>query len=212
VKWKLSFLLVLVWLGLFLAFPGPLLSEGVRPLTVLEDFSRLAENGLPKGWHPERETPRPEEIYEILRDGDRFYLHASSRPNRIFKKMKWNPNKYPFITWKWRAANVPNDPDKEKSIFFYVGLGRDILGIPKLIKYAWSSTRPAGTEISGGMFRPTVIVLQSGEASSGEWITQTVNVREDYLRLHDELPPNEAYGIGIMTTIEAEFAEIVAHN
>jgi len=191
---------------------GPLHSEETKASVVLEDFSSLSENGLPDGWLPQRENPEPREVYQILKGGEKFYLHASTRPNRIFKKMKWNPNKYPFITWKWRMLNVPNNPDKEKSAFFYVGLGRDIIGIPKLIKYAWSSIKAVGTESSGGMFRPTTIVLQSGEASSGDWVTETINVREDFIRLHDELPPDEAYGIGIMTTIEAEFAEIIAHN
>ena len=209
---KQSLFIFFMIFNLVFLFFGLARSGESRESLILEDFSSLAANGLPEGWQPQRANPDPSEVYQILKEGEKFYLHATSRPNRIFKKMKWNPNKYPFITWKWRMSNVPSDPDKEKSATLYVSLGRDVLGIPKLTKYAWSSIKAVGTESSGGMFRPTTIVLQSGEKSSGEWITETINVREDFIRLHDEIPPDEAYGIGIMTTIEAEFAEIIAHN
>lgn len=179
---------------------------------VLEDFSDIGEDGLPRGWKANRENPEPAEIYQFKKEGDLSFLHANGRPNRIFKKMKWNPNEYPFISWKWRMIHVPIDPQKEKNATLYVSLGTDILGIPKITKYAWSSLKAVGSEISGGFFRPTVIVLESGPAKRGEWVTETINVLEDHERLHNETPPDEAYGIGILTTIEAEFAYIIAHK
>ncbi len=179
---------------------------------VLEDFSEIGEKGLPVGWKANRENPEPTKIYQFKKKGDLSYLYANGRPNRIFKKIKWNPNEYPFISWKWRMIDVPNDPQKEKNATLYVSLGTDILGIPKITKYAWSSLKAVGSEISGGFFRPTVIVLESGSAKKGEWVTETINVLEDHERLHNETPPDEAYGIGILTTIEAEFAYIIAHK
>lgn len=179
---------------------------------ILEDFSEIGENGLPIGWKANREHPEPAEIYQFKKEGDFSFLYASGRPNRIFKKIKWNPNEYPFISWKWRMIDVPNDPQKEKNATIYVSLGTDILGIPKITKYAWSSIKEVGSEISGGFFRPTVIVLESGSAKKGEWITESINVLEDHERLHNETPPDESYGIGILTTIEAEFAYIIAHK
>jgi len=188
------------------------LSNEIGAFVVLEDFTRHGENGLPVGWKAQRETPNPAEIYHIIKEADRPYLHANGLPNRIFKKMKWNPNEYPYMTWRWRMFDVPNDPEKEKSATIYVSLGTDIIGIPKITKYAWSSNKVVGSETSGGFFSPTTIVLRSGQAETGEWVTETLNVLEDYRRLHNEDPPDEAYGIGIFTTIEAEFAEIIAHK
>ncbi|MFQ5598275.1 MAG: DUF3047 domain-containing protein [Nitrospiria bacterium] len=179
---------------------------------VLEDFSSHGANGLPEGWKAQNENPKPAEVYKILKETDVSYLYANGRPNRIFKKMKWNPNEYPYITWRWRMVKVPDDPEKERSANLYVSLGTDLIGIPKITKYAWSSLKKAGSEVSGGFFRPTTIVLRSGSPQSGEWVTETLNVLEDYRRLHQEDPPTEAYGIGILTTIEAEFAEIIAHK
>lgn len=206
------FYLILFWTVLLLSYPAGGFPEENRKSIVLEDFSAVDKNGLPPGWIAQRENPSPAEIYNIEKEGGRPYLHADGRPNRIFKKIKWNPNQYPFLTWKWRMKNVPSDPQKEKNASFYVSLGTDLLGIPKITKYAWSSIEKPGSEISGGVFRPTILVLRSGANETGEWVTETINVLEDYKRLHHENPPEEAYGIGIMTTLEAEFAEIVAHN
>jgi len=179
---------------------------------VLEDFSKQAENGIPPTWKPQRENPSPAESYEIKQNGEVTVLHAKGKPNRIFKKMKWNPHEYPFITWKWRMLKVPDDPDKERNATVYVALGTDLLGIPKLTKYAWSSSKAVGTEESGGMFRPTTIVIRSGQPKSGEWVTETINVLEEHKRLHGEDPPNEAYGFGIISTLDAEFGAFIAHK
>lgn len=202
----------LLWLVAFLIDPTGGSTQEPRKSIVLEDFSSLDKNGLPAGWIAQRENPDPAEIYRVEKEGAGHYLRANGQPNRIFKKIKWNPNQYPFLTWKWRMKNVQADPLKEKNASFYVSLGTDILGIPKITKYAWSSIEKPGSEISGGLFRPTTIVLRSGPHETGAWITETINVLEDYKRLHHENPPDEAYGIGIMTTLEAEFSEITAHN
>ncbi len=209
-KHVFSFLVILSGLMVFSA--NQVVLAEIGETVILEDFSSQGKNGLPSGWKANKPNPIPAEVYQIIETEKTPYLHATGRPNRIFKKMKWNPNEYPFITWKWRMINVPDDPEKERNATVYVALGTDILGIPIITKYAWSSIKAVGTESSGGMFRPTTIVLQSGQAKKGEWVTQTLNVLADYRRLHDEDPPNEAYGIGILTTIEAEFAEIIAHK
>lgn len=198
----------------FLSSGGAISGETQTDITflILEDFSNQTENGLPLGWKPQREHPAPSEAYQIKIMGKESLLYASGKPNRIFKKMKWNPHEYPFLTWKWRMLKVPNDPEKERNATIYVALGTDILGIPKLTKYTWSSNKPVGTEESGGFFRPTTIVIRSGEPESGEWVTETINVLEEHQRLHGEVPPEAAYGFGIMTTLEAEFGAFIVHK
>lgn len=185
-----------------------------RPASVvLEDFSHPDEKGLPKGWIAQNENPDPAQVYQIKKEGERFHLSANGRPNRLFKKMKWNPNEYPFLSWKWRMMSIPVDPQKERRASVYVSLDRDLFGIPKITKYLWSSLAPVGEEVSGGFFGASTIVVRSGAAQAGEWVTETINVLEDFKRLHGgESPPDEAYGIGIMTSIEAEFADFIAHK
>jgi hypothetical protein len=188
-------------------------SQEAPSSVVLEDFSNPDEKGLPKGWIAQNENPDPVQVYRINKEGDRFYLSASGRPNRLFKKIKWNPNEYPFLSWKWRMKNVPADPQKERRASVYVSLDRDLFGIPKITKYLWSSLAPVGEETSGGFFGASTVVVRSGAARAEEWVTETINVLEDFKRLHGgDAPPDEAYGIGIMTGIEADFAEFIAHR
>lgn len=196
----------------------PLSSENVfsaeTPASiVLEDFSSPDEQGLPKGWIAQNKNPDPLQVYQIKQEGDRFYLSASGRPNRLFKKIQWNPNEYPFVSWRWRMKNVTVDPQKERRASIYISLDRDFFGIPVITKYLWSSLAPAGEEASGGFFGASTIVVRSGPAEAGEWITETINVVEDFKRLHKgKLPADDAYGIGIMTSIEADFADFIVHK
>lgn len=208
---KRSVLFILMMLLPFAAMDG--FAEEKPASVVLEDFSTPDEKGLPKGWIAQNENPDPAQVYQIKKDGDRFYLSANGKPNRLFKKIKWNPNEYPFLSWKWRMKNIPVDPQKERRASIYVSLDRDLFGIPKITKYLWSSLAPAGEEVSGGFFGASTLVVRSGAAQAGEWVTETINVLEDFKRLHGgEPPPDEAYGIGIMTSIEAEFADFIAHK
>ncbi len=205
---------ILIILGILL-FPLSAMNgfpEETSSSIVLEDFSSLDERGLPKGWIAQKETPDPAQVYQVRKEGDRVYLAASGRPNRLFKKIKWNPNQYPFLSWKWRIKNVPTDSQKERRAAVYVSLDRDFFGIPKITKYLWSSLAPVGQEISGGFTAASTIVVRSGPAQAGEWITETINVLEDFKRLHGGVPSNEAYGIGVMTSLEADFADFVAHR
>ncbi|MBI3805520.1 MAG: DUF3047 domain-containing protein [Nitrospirae bacterium] len=196
----------------FPLFPSSVLSEESPASIILEDFSAPDERGLPKGWIAQKETPDPTQVYQIRKEGDHSYLAASGRPNRFFKKMKWNPHQYPLLSWKWRMKTVPVDSQKEKRAAIYVSLDRDFFGIPKITKYLWSSLAPVGEEVSGGFTSASTLVLRSGPAEAGEWVTETINVLDHFKRLHGEPPGEEAYGIGIMTSIEADFADFVAHR
>ena len=187
-------------------------SEKIPASIILEDFSSPDERGLPTGWIAQKEDPDPAQAYQIKKEGDHAYLSASGRPNRLFKKIKWNPNQYPFLSWKWRMKKVPVDPQKERRAAIYVSLDRDLFGIPKITKYLWSSLAPVGEERSGGFTAASTIVVRSGPAQEGTWVTETINVLEDFKRLHGGAPSGEAYGIGILTSIEADFADFIAHK
>lgn len=65
----------------------------------------------------------------------------------------------------------------------------------RAVKYVWSGGVPAGTALPGP--RTGTIVLRSGPAPRGEWVTQSVDVRRDQ-RLFGERPPR-APGIAVLT-------------
>ncbi len=167
---------------------------------------------FPHSWKSRNEHPSMEKLYEVHFEKNIPYLKANieTRPQRIFTKISWDPLTHPIITWKWRLHKMPSEG--EKTIALYVSLGTDIIGIPKIIKYLWSSNHPEGKELNDGFFRPHELVLQSGHAPIGEWVTEYATASEDYKRYFGMEPDKSAYGIGFLVSpgIEVDFSPIVA--
>src|SRR5581483_10766109 len=63
----------------------------------------------------------------------------------------------------------------------------------RIIGYVWDTTAPAGTTCrSGKTGTGTYVVVRSGEADLGRWLTEQRNVREDYRRIFGEEPDRPA--------------------
>jgi len=59
----------------------------------------------------------------------------------------------------------------------------------RIIGYIWDTTAPAGTTVkSQKTGTVTYIVVRSGPAELGKWITERRNVLEDYKRIFGEAP------------------------
>ena len=69
-----------------------------------------------------------------------------------------------------------------------------------MIGYVWDTTLPAGSVVrSESAGQVTYVVVRSGPADLGKWITESRNVSEDYRRIYGEDPAEkiEAVAIGI---------------
>ena len=182
-------------------------AEGpIEPITII-DYS-----GFPEGWKIRGSEEEAREAYKVKQEGGRVILSAkiSGESVRIFKKVSWDPYTHPVLTWRWRVLKWPEGPGA--SVDVYVSLDRDLLGIPTFVKYLWSDHLPVGTEKSGGFFSPSEVVIRSGMESPGEWVTEEINVLEDFRRIYQGDPNQEAYGVGFLVDlgIEMEITEIKA--
>jgi len=197
---------VLVWLSIAGTVAAEHEFSAVGPI-LLADYS-----AFPHAWKSRNDHPAMEDLYTVHHDESGPYLNAKigPRPQRIFKKISWDPFTHPIITWKWRLRTMPTDG--EKTVAMYVSLGTDIIGIPKIVKYLWSNTHSEGTELNEGFFRPHEVVVQSQPTSVGEWVTEYVDASEDYSRFFHMDPDDEAYGIGFLVSpgIEIDFSSVVA--
>ena len=196
----------ILWMGIV----GTASAEHERPEPypiVLTDYS-----AFPHAWKSRNAIPDMEDLYTVRHDDDGPFLNAKigPRPQRIFKKIPWDPLTHPIITWKWRLRDMPTD--SEKTIAVYVSLGTDIIGIPKIIKYLWSNTYPKGLERNEGFFRPHEVVIQSKPILVDEWITESVDASGDYARFFNMPPDEEAYGIGFLVSpgVEVDFSPVIA--
>lgn len=197
-------------LGLFIAAG---LNAGSSGAQTGEGPVRLVDYAtFPKDWKIRGDKRRAVEIYRMIKEGNETVLSAkvTGEPVRIFKKVGWDPYTHPVLKWRWRVIRWPEDPGG--SVDVYVSIERDFMRIPTFVKYRWSDHLPVGTEHEGGAFTPPVVVIRSGRDAPGEWMTEEVNVVENYRRIRRTDPDHEAYGVGLLVSsgVEMEISEIVA--
>ena len=87
----------------------------------------------------------------------------------------------------------------------------------RIISYIWDTTAPAGSVFKSektGLV--TYVVVRSGPADLGKWLTESRNVLEDYKKIYGEAPGEEVGAISIAidsndtnSTAESYFAEIL---
>ena len=164
---------------------------------VLEDFRDGDESGLPKGWEAQRSKVTAKETYQLRQDDKGGFLEAKDANQRVYTKLiSWDPRTHPILTWRWRVKSVPQDADLIAAV--YPSLDTDLMFIPVNTKYVWSLNKSVGTVVEGGMFGSTEIVIRSGAEPVGEWVEETINVYEDFKRIHQHEPAAKAWGISLL--------------
>jgi hypothetical protein len=64
----------------------------------------------------------------------------------------------------------------------------------RIIGYIWDTTAPAGEVIkSQKTGTVTYVIMRSGAADLGKWITEQRNVREDFKKIYGEEPDDPSY-------------------
>ena len=196
--------------ALLMAPAGPLSAEQQR--LVLEDFQAKEADGFPSSWDHEsqRSHSKGREAYKVQSENGSNFLSAKDAGQRIKKKkIDWDPKAYPVLTWRWRLNKAADGAEPLAAI--YASLDTDLMFIPVFTKYIWSATKPEGTLTEGGMFSGSEIVVQSG-TQVGQWVEETVNVYEDFKRIHQHEPAARAWGISIIAGpgVEIDFGPMVA--
>jgi hypothetical protein len=68
----------------------------------------------------------------------------------------------------------------------------------RIIGYVWDTTAPAGTIVkseSSGLV--TYVVVRSGAAELGRWLTETRNVYDDFKRIYGEAPTEPVGAVSV---------------
>ena len=191
-----------------------------RSEVILDDFEGYAVKGLPTRWstYVKRGDFRPvspemmssDEYFEILEeDGNQFVRGTvHNQAHRILmangEHMDWSVSEHPYLTWKWRAIDIPEGAREDKkdlndsAAAVYVIFDRNWLGIPRIIKYVYSSTLPVGTTVSDGRLK-VLVVASASQKGIGKWMTATRNIEADYRWLHGSDPPDRPIAIMLWT-------------
>lgn len=195
---------------------------------ILETFENDPVGELPREWYDRDGNKKlknhsrkfiEDYKYQVLEEnGDKFLRYAGTKAKHINfplinedKENLYGINIYqtPLLSWKVRAHKLPENANEDSnerndsvaSIYVVFDMGRVALfkKVPKSIRYTWSTTLKEGTETSKLFGNQKIVVVESGEKNTGEWITFERNIVEDYRRLFGDDPPGTPLAILILS-------------
>jgi hypothetical protein len=182
--------------GLLVA--GPALAG---PAVVLEDWTTqpLGARGIPGGWRGQT-WGGPAYDLTVELDGEVRVLRLRSRNegSTITKEIRGQVDlrATPILEWRWKAVELPAGGDSRRKAaddqaaqLFVVWPRSPEFLRSRILGYVWDTAAPAGTiarsEKTGTV---TYIVIRTGPADLGRWVTERRNVLEDYRRIFGEEP------------------------
>ncbi len=197
------------------------------PAITVEDWSRhpVGKTGIPEGWKGQN-WGSPKYDFTIVSESPAKALHLRSRDegSTISKEVKVDLRRYPILQWRWKVVALPKGGDSRRKDADDQG-GQVYVTFPRfpsavrsrVIGYVWDTTVPAGTVVkSEKTGTVTYVVVRSGPAGTGQWLTESRNVFEDYRRIYGEEPGEEVGAVSLAidsndthSSAEAYVGEIV---
>lgn len=161
---------------------------------------------FPSSW-VSRDQKNMTKVYSVQAEGEKKFLHADvcGLSVQISYEKKWDIKDYPILRWSWRAVIFPTGSNEQIKTGADSVLGVYVVlsGLPSVtaIKYIWSDTLPIGTAFNSPYSSGTkIIVVQSGRALTGTWVTEERNVLSDYERFFGKGEKHPvAQGIAVLT-------------
>jgi hypothetical protein len=183
---------------------------GAADVTV-EDWSQqtLGHKGVPAGWKSQNwGSPRYDFAIVANEGGKALHLKSANEGSTIVKDVKGKVNlkETPILEWTWKVTALPKGANSckkatdDQAAQVFVAWPRFPEAVrSRIIGYVWDSTAPVGTicksEKSGTV---TYVVLRSGPAELGKWLTERRNVVEDFRKVYnDDLEPPGAVSVAI---------------
>jgi hypothetical protein len=171
---------------------------------VVEDWASVpvGTKGIPPGWQKQRWGSPKYDFAVVEEDGRRVvHLKSASEGSTISKDIKGKVNlkDTPILEWSWKVVALPQGADSRKketddqAAQLYVTWPRFPEAVrSQIIGYIWDTTTPAGAVVkSQKTGTVTYIVLRSGPADLGKWVSERRNVRDDFKTAYGAYPPDD---------------------
>jgi len=165
---------------LTVASVAPAATDGV----LVEDWSTAAvgTRGVPPGWQKQN-WGSPRYDFTVQSEGPGRFLHLRSEDDSstISKEMTVDVKQWPVLQWRWKVVALPKGGDArrkeadDEAVQIYVTFPRFPSAVrSRIIGYIWDSTAPVGSIFaSQKVGTVTFVVVRSGEADLGRWLTET---------------------------------------
>jgi hypothetical protein len=171
-------------------------------LVVVEDWKKhqVGSKGIPSGWKGQTWGSPAYDMTVANNDGHRvLHLKSKDEGSTISKDITTNKidlKQTPILEWSWKAVVLPHGGDSRKKELddqaaqLYVAWPRFPEAVrSRIIGYVWDTTAPAGTIVkSEKTGTVTYVIVRSGKADLGKWVTEQRNVREDFKKIYGEEP------------------------
>jgi hypothetical protein len=170
-------------------------------IVVIEDWSAapVGHKGVPPHWAKQGWGHPAYDFTVVEQDGQRMlHLKSAGDSSNINKDIRGMVRlaETPILEWAWKVVALPKGADArraetdDEAAQLYVVWSRFPQAVrSEIIGYIWDTTAPAGSifksKKSGTV---TYVVVRSGSANLGKWVTERRNVREDFKRIYGEEP------------------------
>jgi hypothetical protein len=172
---------------------------------VLEDWTayRTGTRGIPPEWKGQN-WGSPTYDFAVVENDGHNVLHVRSRneSSTIIKDLrsKVRLEATPVLEWRWKAMVLPKGGNScrkatdDQALQLFVVWPRFPESVrSRIIGYVWDTTAKVGTICPSEKTRTvTYVVVRSGEAEVGKWITERRNLREDFKKIYGEEPEDPA--------------------
>lgn len=173
-------------------------------VVTIEDWKTqtVGAKGIPDGWLGGQTWGLPQYDMTVGENDSHRFLHLRSKieSSTIRKDIKGKVDlkETPILEWTWKVTVLPTGADCRKKTAddqaaqLYVVWPRFPEAVrSQIIGYIWDTTAPAGSIVkSQKTGTVTYIVVRSGSADLGKWLTERRNVVEDYRKIYGAAPDN----------------------
>ena len=169
---------------------------------VVDDWKqKLGATGIPPGWQGQN-WGSPKFACKVEESDGRVALHLKSANDGSTVsrdvKGKVTLKETPVLEWTWKALVLPQNgnsckkaTDDQAAQLFVVWPRFPEAVRSRIIGYVWDTTQPVGTICkSEKTATVTYVVIRSGSAELGKWLTERRNVVEDFTKIYGEAPEN----------------------
>lgn len=170
-------------------------------VVVIEDWSAapVGHTGVPPDWGKQG-WGQPAYDFTVVEQEGRRVLHLKSAgdSSNLNKDIRGKVRlaETPILEWTWKVVTLPKGADArhvgtdDEAAQLYVVWPRFPQAVrSQIIGYIWDTTAPVGSIFKSektGTVR--YVVVRSGPADLGKWVTERRNVRQDFKRIYGEEP------------------------
>jgi hypothetical protein len=172
---------------------------------MVEDWKAVSPGttGVPPEWKAQN-WGSPKYDFKIEESDGRPALHMKSvdEGSTISREVKGqiHVKETPILEWTWKVVQLPKGgnsckkaTDDQAAQIFVVWPRFPEAVRSRIIGYVWDTTLPVGTicksEKTGTV---TYVVVRSGTAELGKWLTESRNVVADFRKIYNDAPDDPA--------------------